>query len=62
MILQQWMRPIALSAWIVAFVLALAVGYLVLWRTPKPVPFVQEEHGMVLRLTTLPMQGENHGH
>lgn len=61
--LQRWARWFAWSGWIAAAGMAIAVGYLALWDSPKPVPFVQEEHGIVTRLPIYRVPGDlPHGH
>lgn len=60
--LRRWIWPVALSGWLVALALTFAAAYLALWQSPKPVTFVQEEHGMVLMLPTAPLQGGLDGH
>lgn len=63
--LYRWIKPFAISGWLVSFLLMVAIGTLVIYHTPQPVPFVQEEHGMVQPLVTthqLPrQQGAAHG-
>jgi hypothetical protein len=55
--LQRWVRWFAFTGWVTAMVLALAAAYLALFCTSLPVPFVQEEHGIVSRLITYPSPG-----
>jgi hypothetical protein len=55
--LQRWAIWFAASAWITAAGMAIAVAWLAVWESPKPVPFVQEEHGIVIPLHTYPVPG-----
>lgn len=60
--LASWARLAAWTGWGIATLLAVASVYLVLYRMPQTVTFVQEEHGAVTRLPTLPSLGEAYGH
>lgn len=53
--LRQWILPVVVSGWVVAFGLALATAWLVLVKTPHPATYVQEEHGMVYPLKIYPV-------
>lgn len=59
----RWARTAALLGWLVAVVLAVFAVYLILFRMPSVVPFLQEEHGLVTRLatTTVSPVGGLHG-
>lgn len=61
--LYRWIRPIALSGFVVSFILALSIVWLILFKTAHTVPFLQEEHGMVQPLVTynFPPHGVPHG-
>lgn len=56
--LQRMARWWFWSGWLAAFLLAVLAAYLSLWETAEPVPFVQEEHGIVTPLVTVPDRGK----
>ncbi len=58
--LQRWAKWVAIAGWGISFLLTIIAAYLALARTPQPVPLVQEEHGIVTRLATVPSVGALH--